>query len=103
MSALMFASINNRKGTVEMLINHKANINLRGRNGRTALHCAAQVGHQNICKILMQARADPAIKDTAAKSAIQMAMHKGHTVLADLIAHTKPELWQVPDVVHLLG
>jgi len=52
-TALLRATMKNRKDIVEILINNKANLDLQDNSDETALICAAQLGEKDIIKILL--------------------------------------------------
>ena len=56
---LHYAAINGHERIIQMLIEHKANVNSRSRGESTPLHCASQEGHLSSVLTLLQAGADP--------------------------------------------
>ena len=47
--------------------------------GFTALHLAAREGNWDCCEVLLQARADPAMRDTSDNTALDLALSYGHS------------------------
>ncbi|KAL4786881.1 ankyrin repeat-containing domain protein [Aspergillus varians] len=62
-SALHWATGNRDTETVNLLISHGADINLRSRYGRTPLHLSVMAGHWETTATLLRAGADPNIND----------------------------------------
>jgi RNA polymerase primary sigma factor len=62
------------------------NVNATDAEGRTPLILSAYRGHLEICRILLEAGADPAIKDKNGDDALQIAIVRGYEPLAHLLA-----------------
>ena len=62
---------------VTLLIKHKSNLDVSGRDGRTALHVAAYAGHVDIVTTLLAAGADALILDAQARSPLLEAARGG--------------------------
>ena len=62
---------------VQFLLRQKAAIDARGREGRTALHGAAMAGHADIVAALLDAGADPALRDDDGLDAWLLAARTG--------------------------
>jgi len=60
-TALMLASFFGHKKIVQLLINSKADVNVKNENGDTALMWSAFAGHADILQLLLSANADPNI------------------------------------------
>jgi len=70
---------------VEILVQAKAEVNKRNKEGWTALHLAAQVGNERVVEILVGAKADPGIQNARGEIAIAVARrHKRNRVVAIL-------------------
>src|SRR5208283_1812534 len=54
-TALIWASINNNKDIVELLIKAGADLNLKDNRGMTALICASVNNHKDIAELLIKA------------------------------------------------
>jgi len=60
--ALGLAAQGGHKSFVELLLNHKANINQTDTNGLTALFKACKAGNQEVVRLLLDRQADPNLK-----------------------------------------
>ena len=87
-TSLHWAAINNRVEIVKLLIEKNATVDARGGDlNSTALQWATRQGHLASVVLLINAGADPQIKDAEGCSAIHLAAQFGHTaVVAYLIA-----------------
>ena len=84
---LMRAGFENRASIVELLLqDERVEVNRRGENGITALHLAAVKGHAEIARLLLGHGADRRIKDSAGRTAYQIALER-----------------QLPNLVNMLG
>jgi palmitoyltransferase len=85
---LHWAAINNRVEIVKLLLEKSANVDAKGGDlAATPLQWATRQGHLASVVLLMNAGADPQIKDAEGCSAIHLAAQFGHTaVVAYLIA-----------------
>jgi ankyrin repeat protein len=81
---------------VDQAIKDKTPVNARGKDGRTALHVAAELGNLNISRALLEAKADPNIKDAKSKLAVQFAAFQDHAEVVRLLVSKKSE---VPDAL----
>jgi hypothetical protein len=70
---------------VNSLVANGADVNVRDRDGWTALMRAACEGHTEIVHILMQAGADVHVKNDEGESALTLAREKGHTCIVNLL------------------
>jgi ankyrin repeat protein len=69
-------------GTVALLLDRGANIHARDMVGKTALHHAAENGHDEIVKILIDRGADVNTKDAAGRTPLDLAEFGGHARVA---------------------
>lgn len=75
---LHWAAINNRTNIVRYLLQQKANVDSRGGDlCSTPLHWASRQGHLSSVVLLMNAGADPRIKDAEGCSCIHLASQFG--------------------------
>ena len=71
---------------VKLLLKNKIfNINAKDNNGLTALMEAADWGHKNIAKLLIDAGADVSIKNSEGRTARDIAEQKNHQEIVDLL------------------
>jgi ankyrin repeat protein len=61
-----------------MLLEHKADPNIREQGGYTPLHAAAQNGDEEMIRILIYGGADLTIKSDDGKTPLDLAMDAGH-------------------------
>ncbi|CAG9765425.1 unnamed protein product [Ceutorhynchus assimilis] len=79
---LHWAAINNRKDIMRYLIEKGATVDaIGGELNATPLHWATRQGHLEACVILMNAGADPTLRDAEGCSCIHLAAQFGHTAL----------------------
>ena len=80
LNSLLFAASVGSEEAVQMLLQHKADLNFRGPNGQTALMMAAEKGHTNVVKMLMEAGANLYTRDCNDNNALHMAVKGGNRV-----------------------
>jgi palmitoyltransferase ZDHHC13/17 len=79
---LHWAAINNRRDIISFLLEKGAVVDaVGGELNATPLHWATRQGHLGACVQLLQAGADPTIRDTEGSSCIHIAGQFGHTAL----------------------
>lgn len=82
-SPLQMACMNKNHALVKYLIDNGADPNLQ--NG-SALISAIQVGRLDICKLLLSAGSDPALKSDAGMNAFEHAKKEGNTDIIELLS-----------------
>lgn len=81
-SLLHWAAINNRRDIIGFLLERGAMVDaVGGELNATPLHWATRQGHLSVCVQLMQAGADPSLRDTEGCSCIHIAAQFGHTAI----------------------
>jgi ankyrin repeat protein len=83
---LMAAAQKGRIEIVTKLIAQKANLDLQGRDGATALWLAAENNQLDVVKALLKANADPNIQDHTGWSALMRAVYQGNLKCVEAIA-----------------
>ena len=78
--------VHSRIEAFEILVQYGANINCEDDNGMTMLHKAVELNAYNDAKILMNLGSDPNIRDKYGRSALEMGLIRGCTVLIKLCA-----------------
>lgn len=79
---LHWAAINNRKEIMQFFIEKGAEVDaVGGELNATPLHWATRQGHLDAAVILMNAGADPSLRDAEGCSCIHLAAQFGHTAL----------------------
>lgn len=77
-TALIYAARYNRPDTIMALtapltMQYKADLNIQNKRGETALYWAAMKGYAPVVKILLSYDADPSLKTTSGKTALDVA------------------------------
>jgi ankyrin repeat protein len=75
-TALMVATYHKQESMVRLLIELGADVNLQDANGHTPLHIASLLNAGHLIPPLLHARADTSIRDTAGRTAEQLARDK---------------------------
>ncbi|CAJ1335405.1 unnamed protein product [Effrenium voratum] len=75
-SPLRDAVKSNKKGVVESLLTHGANVNSTS-SGATALHAACERGDEYLVHLLVRSRADPSINDESGATAFDLLRRRG--------------------------
>jgi ankyrin repeat protein len=86
--ALQKASAACSQETVEVLLNHGAQINGIDDSGQTALHIASSRGRMEIVQTLLENGADASIRDNNSKIAADLAVIKGHEWLVRFLIYS---------------
>ena len=77
---------------VQLLLRHKARVDARDRDGRSALHVAARQGHAGIVAALLDAGADVHARDAHASTPLLEAARGGHLATLEALLAAKAEL-----------
>ena len=77
---------------LQSLCGRYADINMRTREGRTALHLAASNGHVPIARFLLQTGADINLVDNSQNTALRLAAENGHLKVVKLLLTAGAEL-----------
>ncbi len=83
-SALHFFAVENQVEIVRWLLTHRANPNGIAEDD-SPLHGAAQLGHEDICRDLLEAGADPNRVDSLEETALHKASAGGYTAVIQLL------------------
>lgn len=85
-TAIYMAAQEGHVNVVTVLLEHNADPNqARIDNGQTPLWTAAMKGHVAVVKVLLKNNADPNKARTNSATALGLALHKGHTAIAELL------------------
>ncbi|KAI5781242.1 hypothetical protein EDC01DRAFT_710110 [Geopyxis carbonaria] len=88
LSPLHWASINNRYGTVKMLLEHGADVDAHGgESDATPAMWAAQRGHYYIVNLLLQNGASTTMVDSSGYNLLHLATFDGNVFLLILLLH----------------
>ncbi len=84
----LLAAFSTPKNTelAELLVSHKATLNLYDSDGSAPLHVAAREGNSDMIKFLLRRGADPKQGDKYGRTAMQLAVRGGHEDLAKVLA-----------------
>lgn len=75
---------------LQTLLEHRAGVNDCDAQGRTALHLAAEQGHEAAVILLLDSGADNEICDADGKSPLFLAVSAGYTLVVDtILSHRK--------------
>jgi ankyrin repeat protein len=83
-TALMTAVQGKDLGHVATLIERKADINAKDARGFTALHRAAEMGHEEAVRVLLRSGANPNI-EAEGHTALSLAKLRGNDALVSLL------------------
>ncbi|KRZ04010.1 KN motif and ankyrin repeat domain-containing protein 2 [Trichinella zimbabwensis] len=85
-TALMLAVSQNKLESVKLLLEAGANVNLQDEDGSTALMCAAEHGHKDIVRLLLDVpEIDASMVDQDGSTALSVAIDNGHKNIGMLI------------------
>ena len=70
---------------VQLLLKHKARVDARDANGRSALHAAARAGHAGIASALVEAGADARARDGDGRTPLLDAAEGGNPAVVDAL------------------
>jgi Ankyrin repeats (3 copies)/Ankyrin repeats (many copies) len=73
----------------EMLLQHKANVEVKDDEGKTPLHYAAIEGHSHIVEILFQHKAIVDVQDSEGKTPLHYAAIEGHSHIVEILLQHK--------------
>jgi ankyrin repeat protein len=82
---LYYAAKYGHVGVLELLLNHKANVNGRTRDGNTALHTAARYGRENIVRLLLANPVDIHATNRDGETALHIAAEGGHSNIVQIL------------------
>lgn len=83
---LAYAATKGHTEIVKYLVDHSAYIDAQAPNGTTPLMMAAYFGFDDTVKVLLDEGADPRIKNKLGYTAVELAVQRHHTHIADMIA-----------------
>ena len=84
-SPLFQAAYCNHVDVVRLLLEFRAEVDRRGRYGKTPLMAAASEGHDEVVRVLLDAGADVNASEENGKGALYYASDEGHTSTAQLL------------------
>jgi ankyrin repeat protein len=82
---LVSAALTGLADVVRVLLEHGADVSLRGPSGHTALHEAASAGYEDVCRQLLEAGADPAATERNGFTPLMLAASKGREEVCKLL------------------
>jgi ankyrin repeat protein len=84
-TALILSCGNGHLEVCKRLLANKPLLEAKNEMGQTALFCAVEDDHQDVAQALLDAGADPLVRDNAGRSLIMMAACNGNPHMASLI------------------
>ena len=104
LSALGDAAMRSHSRVLEVLLSHRADVNIRRNNGKTPLHAAAEEGHVDCVEVLLAANADVGAKDDRGCTAAELALSNAHRLrspevcqrIAKLLDATMADIMMAP-------
>lgn len=75
---------------IKRLLDGGAEVNVRDRQGHSALHQAAQQGHTEAVKLLLARKADPTFVDVSGQTASALAAKRNHEDVVQLLRIIPP-------------
>ena len=88
---LRFAIKSGAKAAVELQIRNRSMLDARDDQGRTPLMLAAEKGSQELCELLLDAGANPALVSNEGKTASSIAAEMGYDVLGCMLHRAQDE------------
>jgi len=85
-NAMHYSAGNGKSEIVRLLSAHKQLLNSKIKSGHTPLMLAAQRGHLEVCKVLLEAGADPKATYEDGKTAMQLAELAGETEVVKVLS-----------------
>ena len=89
--ALLDACDNGHYQVVKLLLDKKADSNVKKECGRTALYLASRNGHHKVVELLIKAKADPNIQSLEGVTPLYMASQNGHPQVVELFLQEKAD------------
>ncbi len=77
---------------VQLLLKHKAKVDARDRNGRSALHEAAHAGHPEIVAVLLAAGADAQARDALGRTPVLEAARGGSLAAFEVLVAARADV-----------
>jgi ankyrin repeat protein len=74
-----------RPDKILLLLDHGADVNVTGENGKTALHYAATAGHARTAAVLLDRGADTTLADNDGQTALSLARAAGKNAVSQLL------------------
>jgi hypothetical protein len=85
-----WAASNGHVGTVKLLIDHQANLEILDNNGWTPLFWAVSKGHMEVVKILLESGANVSHCDWLRMTPLDLAENKGSEMIELLLSYDSP-------------
>ncbi|RSL58718.1 hypothetical protein CEP54_007663 [Fusarium duplospermum] len=101
-TSLHFAAMSNQANIIELLISHKASVNLKCDKGRTALHIAAYFGHTDPARMLLQLGASYLV-DNDGRTPGMLALAENHTDVMEVLMEDVKSPYEGQNLAQRLG
>ncbi|KAH0533900.1 hypothetical protein FGG08_007482, partial [Glutinoglossum americanum] len=89
---LYYASNIGSQTAVQLLLEHKADVDVKTEDGWTALHSAADNGHSAVVQLLLEHKADVDVKTKSGWTALHSAARCGHSAVVQLLLEHKADV-----------
>ena len=97
-NTLLYISVkNNYPELVDLLMQHKANINLLNAGGEAVIHLAAKQGDLKMCKLLLSHGASLEAKNIRNQLPVTIAIKSDHKSIVDLFFQACPQYLYLKD------
>jgi ankyrin repeat protein len=89
---LSYAAYNGHEAVVRLLLEHKADVNVKADDGGTSLYRAAGNGHEAVVRLLVEHKADVDAKAYKGRTALHQAAESGHEAVVRLLVEHKADV-----------
>jgi ankyrin repeat protein len=91
-TSLHWAAYKGHKKVAELLLAHKADVNVKDNNGNTPLHEAAHYGHKDVAELLLSHNADVNARNSDGDVPLLIACRWGYNDVVEFLLASKAEV-----------